>query len=257
MDTLMKDSRKTTLEMHTLLLCGDAQFLGITRNVLNQLAVTPKIVGNCGSALALIQEHEFDVIIVDWREIDNLADFLCAVRKSKLNQECVLVAIMRDLLDLRQAFAAGVHFLIHKPASAVQIERCLRAAYCATVARRRKQHREPVRIEAMVSTRTRPFAEATIVNLSEGGVGLQIDAHDDMAPVALSAGEEIDLRFALPRSGEILHTAGRVVWATARACGIRFHYIPDDERLALEQWMTACVERSLAELCERMRAACA
>jgi hypothetical protein len=68
------------------------------------------------------------------------------VRKSKKNQECVLVAIMRDLLDLRQAFAAGVHFLIQKPASAVQIERCLPAAYCATVVRRRKQHREPVRI---------------------------------------------------------------------------------------------------------------
>ena len=129
----MESIRKTTLEMHTLLLCADVQFTGITRNVLNQLQVTPKIVGSCEAAMALIQEHEFDVIIVDWREIDNLGEFLCAVRKSKLNQECVLVAIMRDLLDLRQAFAAGVHFLIHKPASAVQIERCLRAAYCATV----------------------------------------------------------------------------------------------------------------------------
>jgi len=28
-------------------------------------------------------------------------------------------------------------------------------------------------------------------------------------------------------------------------------------RLALEHWLTACVERSLAELCERVRAACA
>jgi DNA-binding NarL/FixJ family response regulator len=105
--------------------------------------VTPKIVGNCAAALAMIQEHELDVIIVDWREIDNLGEFLSAVGKSKLNRECVLVAIMRDLLDLRQALAAGVHFLIHKPAAAMQIERCLRAAYCATVAWRRKQHREP------------------------------------------------------------------------------------------------------------------
>ena len=31
----------------------------------------------------------------------------------------------------------------------------------------------------------------------------------------------------------------------------------DDERFALEQWLTDCVERSLAELCERMRAVCA
>jgi DNA-binding NarL/FixJ family response regulator len=249
--------RKTKLEMHTLLLCADVQFLGITRNILNQFHVTPKIVSKCDAALTMIETHEFDVVIVDWREIENLGDFLSALRKSKLNHECVLVAIMRDLLDLRQAFAAGVHFLIHKPASAVQIERCLRAAYCATVSRRRKQHREPVRITATVSTRTQPFTEATIVNLSEGGIGLQTDAHDDMARVALSAGEEIDLRFALPDTHAILHTTGKVVWTTVHACGIRFRYIPDDERLALELWMTACVERSLAELCERMREVCA
>jgi DNA-binding NarL/FixJ family response regulator len=251
----VENIRKATLEMHTLLLCADVQFTGITRNVLNQLHVTPKIVGNCEAALALIQEHEFDVIIVDWREIENLADFLCAVRKSKLNQECVLVAIMRDLLDLRQAFAAGVHFLIHKPASAVQIERCLRAAYCATVVRRRKQHREVVEIVATVSTRSQEFSEATIVNLSEGGAGLKVGS--EVPASSLRAGEEISLRFPLPAAGQILHTTGTVVWRTAQACGVRFSYIPDDERFALEQWLTACVERSLAELCERMRVVCA
>jgi CheY-like chemotaxis protein len=251
----MNAIRKTNLDMHTLLLCADVQFLGITRTVLNQLQVTPKIVGNCDAALEMIQEHEFDVIIVDWRELESLGDFLCAVRRSKLNQECVLVAIMRDLLDLRQAFAAGVHFLIHKPASAVQIERCLRAAYCATVVRRRKQHREPVKIVASISTRTQPFAEAMVVNLSEGGVGLQMGS--DMPAVSLSAGEEVDIRFALPGTGEILHTTGRAVWTTVHACGVRFSFIPDDERLALEQWLTRCVERSLSELCGRLRAVCA
>ena len=163
------------------------------------------------------------------------------------------MAIMRDLLDLRQAFAAGVHFLIHKPASAVQIERCLRAAYCATVVRRRKQHRESVRILATVSTRTQPFTEAIIVNLSEGGMGLQIDAQNEMARVVLTAGEEVDIRFALP---------GAVRFCTPRegsrgrlhSCGVKFSYVPEDERVVLEQWMTECVERSLAELCGRMRA---
>ncbi|MGD1078083.1 MAG: response regulator [Candidatus Sulfotelmatobacter sp.] len=253
----MENIRRTTFEMHTLLLCKDVQFLGITRTVLNQLQVTPKIVGGCDAALAMIQQHEFDVIIVDWREIDNLGDFLSALRKSKLNHECVLVAIMRDLLDLRQAFAAGVHFLIHKPASAVQIERCLRAAYCATVVRRRKHHREKVDIVASLSTRMEPFTEATVVNLSEGGMGLRTDSHHEMMGVTLSPGEEVDLRFALPETDSILHTTGRVVWTTTQACGIRFSYVPDDERAVLEQWLTACVERSLAELCVRMRGVCA
>jgi CheY-like chemotaxis protein len=253
----MEDKRKSRLEMHTLMLCSDVQFMGITRSVLNQLHVTPRVVGSSDEAMALITDNPFDVIVVDWRAIDSLADFLCAVRGSKLNQDCVLVAIVRDLLDLRQAFAAGVHFLIHKPASAVQIERCLRAAYCAMVARRRKHHREPVVIVASVSSRTQPFGEATVVNLSEGGAKLRTTAQDFVAGVSLTAGEEIDLRFALPESGEMLDVSATVVWTTVDACGVRFRYIPDSQRMALQQWLTACVERSVSRVCERVRAACA
>jgi len=253
----MKENTPSTLAMHTLLLCADAPFVGITRNVLKQLHVSPRIAASSEAALGMIQADEFEVIIMDWREIDHVADFLGAVRHSRQNANCVLVAIVRDLLDLRQAFAAGVHFLIHKPASAVQIERCLRATYCATVARRRKQHREPVEILTAVRTHSQPCAEALIVNLSEGGVRLQTSPQDFIEGVSVSAGEEIELRFALPETGEMVDVAGTVVWTTAEACGVRFRYVPEKQRLALEQWLTECVERSLARMCERIGEACA
>jgi len=251
------EESKTTIAMHTLLLCSDIQFLGTTRGVLSQLQVTPKVVGCCNDALTLIQEHEFDLIVVDWREIDNLGEFLFTVRRSKLNHECVLVAIVRDLLDLRQSFAAGVHFLIHKPPSAVQIERCLRAAYGATVARRRKQHREPVNIPATVGTRTRPCLEVMVANVSEGGAGIRLRRNRSTEDPQLSVGEELDLCFALPESGDMVHATGRVVWTSAERAGIRFSSIPESERPLLESWLTACVERSLTELSERLQAACA
>jgi len=179
----------------------------------------------------------------------------CATRR--LNQDCVLVAIVRDLLDLKQAFAAGVHLLIHKPASAVQIERCLRTAYSATVARRRKHHREPVAILASVSTRTEPFGEATVVNLSEGGAKLRTSAQDFVAGVLLSAGDDVDVRFALPDTEGMLNIAGTVVWATADTCGVRFRYVPESQKATLQQWLTECVERSISRVCERIREACA
>ena len=253
----METAKKSRLEMHTLLLCADVPFLGITRSILNQLQVTPKVVGNSDEALALIENQSFDVIVVDWREIDSVADFLCAVRGSKANQDSVLVAIVRDLLDLRQAFAAGVHFLIHKPASAVQIERCLRAAYCAMVARRRKHHREPVVILASVSSHTQPFGEATLVNLSEGGAKLRTTQQDFVTGVSLSAGEDVNLRFALPGEEAMLDVSATVVWTTIDSCGVRFRFIPDTQRAALQQWLTACVERSVSRICERIREACA
>lgn len=256
-ETVMESTRKTKLEMHTLMLCSDVQFMGTTRNVLNQLQVTPRIVGSSDEAMRLIEANAFDVIVVDWRAIDSLADFLCSVRGSKLNQDCVLVAIVRDLLDLRQAFAAGVHFLIHKPASVVQIERCLRAAYSAMVARRRKHHREPVVILASVSSRTQPFGEATIVNLSEGGVKLRTTAQDFVAGVSLTAGEQVDLRFALPGTDSMLDIAGTVVWTTVDSCGVRFRYIPESQSAVLQQWLTVCVEQSVSRVCERIREVCA
>ncbi|HTZ84146.1 MAG TPA: response regulator [Candidatus Acidoferrales bacterium] len=253
----MENIRRATLEMHTLLLCADAQFLGITRHVLNQLQVMPEVVSSSEAALNMIHQQEFDVVIVDWREIDNVADFLRAVRRSKLNPDCVLVAIVRDLLDLRQAFAAGAQFLIHKPASAVQIERCLRAAYCATVARRRKQHRERVEILAAITTRAQAVGEAMIINLSEGGAGLKTSIPNFISGASVSSGEDVRLRFSLPESDEMLDLTATVVWKTADACGVRFRYISEPNRTLLEQWLTDCVERSLAETCERVRAACA
>src|SRR5215470_10478554 len=160
---------------------------------------------------------EFETIVIDWREIDDLAEFLCAFRRSNRNRDSILVAIVRDLLDLRQAFAAGVHFLIHKPASALQIERCLRAAYCAIVARRRKHHREPVKIATSVSTRNLPLAQAVILNLGEGGAGLRMSTHPGLVGPRLSVGDQVTLNspcLELP----ILYTApawwyGQTPWA--------------------------------------------
>ncbi len=243
--------------MHTLMLCSDVAFVGTMRSVLGQLNGTPVAVGSCDEAVEFIRTQAFDVVIVDWREIEYLGDFLLAFRRSEVNSDAVLVAIVRDLLDLRQAFAAGVHFLIHKPASAVQIERCLRAAYSATVARRRKQHREPVEILASVSTHGCPFAEATIVNLSEKGLGLRTSGDEFVEGVSLTAGDEVELRFELPGTDSKLHVSGAVAWAAENHCGVRFTYVAESEQAALQQWMTACIERWLADFSEKMRMQCA
>jgi DNA-binding NarL/FixJ family response regulator len=248
------------LPMRTLLLCDDVQFKRTTRGVLNRLHVTPTIAANCEQALRELAEQRFEVVIVDWREIDNLCEFLAEVHRSKCNHECVLVAIVRDLLDLRQAFAAGVHFLIHKPASTVQIERCMRAAYAATVVRRRKHHRETVEILAMAGTRQLPFGELTIVNLSEGGAGVRLhdsDAAGTKMKFRLAVAEDVDLRFALPGSETTIHCSGRVMWTADDAAGIHFTSIPEGDRSLFESWLTECVERTLAAMQERVRGVCA
>jgi CheY-like chemotaxis protein len=251
----MIETPKAALAMQTVLLCSDVQFLGTTRGVLRELQVTPRVVSSCYGALEAIQAHEFDVIVLDWREIDSVAEFLCSLRRSIVNRDCVLVAIVRDLLDLRLAFTAGVHLLIHKPPSTLQIERCLRAAYSATVTRRRRHHREAVEIAATARIGDRTFAELTVSNLSSAGCGVQCPRIKGAA--SLSAGDELELQFALPETETILHPSGRVIWVGGRSAGIRFTSMSDPERMAFDGWLTECVERSLAQLCERLQTVCA
>ena len=125
------------------------------------------------------------------------------------------------------------------------------------VARRRKHHREPVVILASVSSHTQPFGEATLVNLSEGGAKLRTSQQDFVTGVSLTAGEDVNLRFALPGEAAMLDVTATVVWTTTDSCGVRFRFIPDTQRAALQQWLTACVERSVSRICERIREACA
>lgn len=80
---------------------------------------------------------------------------------------------------------------------------------------------------------------------------------DFISGVSLSAGDDLDLRFELPGTEQMLQIEGRVVWATFDACGVRFRYIPETQRAVLEQWLTDCVERSISRVCERVREACA
>jgi CheY-like chemotaxis protein len=247
---------KPVVEMNTLLLCRDAQFLGTTKRVLKQLAVRTTIDENADSALARMANQEFDSVIVDWRELDNMGDFLDWVRKSKVNRRCRVVAIVRDLLDAQQAFAAGVHFLIQKPASIVQIERCLRAAHSSFIADRRKSHREHVQIGASLSGKSLPLARATILNIGEGGVGLEMNLAGGKS--RLSAGDQVELNFQLPETTQLIHAGGIIAWVNSDGgVGVQFRYIPEVERRPFERWLTICLERSLAEVCPEAAASCA
>jgi hypothetical protein len=167
-----------------------------------------------------------------------------------------VVAIVRDLLDAQQAFAAGVHFLIQKPASIVQIERCLRAAHSSFVAERRKSHREPVEIGASLSGKSLPLARATILNIGEGGVGLEMNLAGGKS--RLSAGDHVELNFQLPETTQLIHAGGIIAWVNSDGgLGVQFRYIPEVERRPFERWLTVRLEHSLAELQQQACASCA
>jgi len=242
-----------TFDINALILCDDSHFLGTMERVFARLGVSSEASCDYTAALNALEQKRIDTVVVDWREIINLGEFLETLRQSKMNKDCLLIGIASDLLDLRQAFSAGVQFLVHKPASVVQIARCLQAAHAAVIVKRRKQHREPVRIATTLHTRSVPLLGALVVNLGSEGAGLKLNMTGCKASARLSAGDELDLSFMSPGSGSVIHASGVVVWVNPNGdAGVKFQYIPADEKRKLEQWLAGRFDLAVAMLRERL-----
>jgi len=245
-----------TFDINALILCDDSHFLKTMERVFTKLGVRSEHTPDYAAALSALSQRKIDTVVVDWREITNLGEFLETMRRSKMNKECMLIGIASDLLDLRQAFSAGVQFLIHKPASVVQIARCLQAAHAAIIVKRRKQHREPVRIAATLHTRNAPLLGAMIVNLGAEGAGLKLNVTGCKTSASLSAGDEVDLSFTSPGSWRVVNVCGIVVWVNAQGdAGVRFEYIPAAEKTKLEQWLGDHFDQAVAALRGRLQSA--
>ena len=243
-----------TFDINALILCDDSHFLGTMERVFARLGVRSERSCDYTAALKALERKRVDTVVVDWREIINLGEFLQTVRQSKMNKDCLLIGIASDLLDLRQAFSAGVQFLVHKPASVVQIARCLQAAHAAVIVKRRKQHREPVRIAATLHTKSTPLLGALMVNLGAEGGGLKLNTTGCKMSARLSAGDELDMSFMSPGSGSVIHASGLVAWVNSHGdAGVKFHNIPAAEKLKLEQWLAGRFDLAVAMLRERLR----
>ena len=129
-------------DMNALVICQDDVFLPIMNRVLSRLGLQTDVTADLDSVRSLIARKKLDAIVIDWQEIAGFGEVFEQIRNSRLNRDAVQVAIAHDLMDIGQAFSAGVQFLIHKPASLVQISGCLEAMRGAVLRRTRRGHRE-------------------------------------------------------------------------------------------------------------------
>lgn len=251
-------------EMKAMVYSHDSLFIPTMRRVLKGLGLARSETASYEEALSRLVNEKLDAVVMDWQEIPNLGEFLQCLRSSKMNKDVVQVAIARDLLDLRQAFSAGIQFLIHKPPSVVQISRCLEAVQVAVLRQRRKSHREPVRIPAVIAVRDIRLQGATIVNISNEGLGVVLNGRGCAITAQLTTGTEVEFAFTLPETSTLVRGSGIIVWINREGAaglqfkdgnaGLQFQYLSRPDQSTLEQWVGMRFERELSRLLTACRA---
>src|SRR5579872_1846319 len=209
---------------------NDAQVLNVMNQILGSFAIETEICNELDHALDAVTHRRLDAVIVDWDGIPDPTRIVRATRKSSPNSNSTIVAMVNRHSETH-ALLVGANFMIHKPTDVEHARRCMRAAYGTMLQNRRRAARVPIDVPVLARVADLGEIAARISDVSIGGLALQ-------AEQALPVNREVLTQFALPGTTGTIHATGRIVNANSSGrAGLRFSFVPEEDRNLLESWL--------------------
>ncbi len=221
---------KTHVQLEGLLFTNDEQVLCVMRQILNSFAIETEVCSQLDSALAVVTNRRLDAVILDWDGVSDPTQIARAARKSSPNSNSTIVAMVNGRSETH-ALLVGANFMIHKPTDVEHAKRCMRAAYGTILQNRRRAARVPLDIPVLARVGEVGELQARITDLSIGGLALH-------GQQPLPTNREVLTHFKLPGTNTMIHAMGRIVNANdSGRAGVRFSFMPDEDRSLLEGWL--------------------
>jgi len=221
---------KEHVQLDGLLFTTDTQVLGVMNQILDSFAIETEVCSELDSALDAVTHRRLDAVIVDWDGGFDPSRIVRATRKSSPNSNSTIVAMVNGNSETH-ALLVEANFMIHKPTDVDHARRCMRAAYGTMLQNRRRAARVPVDITVVARVAEVGEIQARINDLSIGGLALQCSR-------SLPINREVLTQFTLPGVSGVIHATGRIVNANdAGRAGVRFSFVPEEDRNLLEGWL--------------------
>jgi hypothetical protein len=223
---------KPHLQLEALIVCNDMPAVA-GNQILGPFSINADVCSEIGSVIDTVTHKRLDTLIIDWDAACNPLRIVSAAKNSSPNRNATIVGLVSKSSEMQAALLAGAHFIIHKPTNILHASRCLRAAYGTMLQQRRRAARCPVSIPVIAAVAELGRLEASIIDISVGGLGVQC-----AQPVQV--GWTISLKFMLPAANDIIHITGKVVNADQEGrAGICISQIAEDECNLLIRWLAS------------------
>ncbi|MCU1285180.1 MAG: response regulator receiver protein [Acidobacteriales bacterium] len=223
------------MSLEALIVSTDKEVVSGFRRVLVANSINLSAVTSVKQASGVLEANKFDAIIVDCDDLPGGSALLETLRKAESSKSAVIFAVLNNVTSSKKAYEMGSNFVLEKPLTADRISRSVRAGRGLILKERRKFFRYAVGADAYVTVGHSEQLKGRVVNLSEGGVALELNLKD--APKG-----PLSTKFQLPGSAVPIEGKCEVQWANAGQLGLLFTQMTPESRQELTRWLTRKIE---------------
>ncbi len=221
---------------HALLVSGDLAAIRKIASALERFALSLQICSDLESAARILSTRKFHAIIVDVAFDQHLSKLLDLMRSTPSNRNAVTFAIVDSTVRFGSQIAPN--FVIQKPLVNVLVASTLKAALGSIIRNYRRYFRYPLKVPATIKIAGGPSISCELMNISEGGVAL------NLCP-PLELGARVMVRFELPDMIAEFNVEAIVCWSDGKCrAGLHFYSLTQEHKTEVQKWLSTKIEES-------------
>jgi CheY-like chemotaxis protein len=225
------------MAMTLLVVDDDHNVLKVIKQLLQSFGYGVLALADSREAAARVDRQKFDGAFIDARMPDLDGFALTRHIRSSVSNSSIPIFMLTgydDVDTMRAGFRAGITFFLSKPPDLHQLQGILKHMFSAMLREKRSYVRLLLRTVVHCRAGEHQFTTASL-NLSEGGMLLESSG-------GLWEGQEVELRFSLPPSGELLNPLARVVRKEpSDRIGVQFTALTPEKHQAIQAYIAGVV----------------
>ncbi|MGA3196939.1 MAG: PilZ domain-containing protein [Terriglobales bacterium] len=219
------------MDLQILLVCPDQEPAMLLKAILSEMRMEVEYTASIARGMELLDEHQFDAIVIDYRGDPASNEFLEHLCKSHKNRSTMLIAVVDAEYNPRPIFGLGANFVLYRPLTSERTRLSLHAARSLMRRERRRSARTGVISTAKVSYAGAADVNVTMVDISKHGTLITTRN-------GLPDARKVYFEFALPGQKEVVRLAGEVAWQDfSGRTGVRFVDVPQASKRLIQGWL--------------------
>ncbi len=214
-----------------LLVTPEADLLRNIRSALDPFGVALHVRSDIATAVELATRRHFGGIIIDCDDLPEGHELLSRLREERSTRSSTFIAILNGQTSPEVAFRLGANFVLDKPVTLEYAQRVLQTAMVPITQNCRQYFRHKVEIPASIITRTGWCSSARIINISTGGLAIELSSPQSLEGAVM-------ITFEIPSIDRFtVEARAEVVWTDLRRAGMRFIFMSPEARHNLDEWL--------------------